>query len=67
MKNRKKEEKAKMFLYVTDVESKNKLIARGYLLLKSNERENIWVFANQKLAKFDNSDIKYVVSDVLTF
>lgn len=56
-----------MFLYVTDVESKNKLIARGYLLLKSNERENIWVFANQKLAKFDNSDIKYVVSDVLTF
>lgn len=56
-----------MFIYVMDVESKDKLINLGYELLKNDEKNTIWVFSNKEDRQFDSLDIPCVVSDVLTF
>ena len=54
-----------MFIYVMDEESKDRLLTRGYELLKYNG--SIWVFVNKSEICFDAADISCVISDVLTF
>lgn len=56
-----------MFIYVMDVESKDKLLKLGYELLKDDEKNTIWVFSNKDNQQFDSFNIPCVVSDVLTF
>ena len=61
----------KMFIYVMDDESRDKLVARGYKLLKHNGRKQgdggVWVFLAGDAMTFAEDDIKCVASDVLTF
>lgn len=60
-----------MFIYVMDEGDKDKLIARGFQLLKYNGRKvgdgAVWVFYMDKNLTFAENDIRCVVSDVLTF
>ena len=56
-----------MFIYVMDIESRDKLVSLGYRLLKGNDTDTVWVFENKMQKQFDNLDIHCVVSDVLTF
>lgn len=56
-----------MFIYVFDEETKDKMIELGYDLIKESKdgKEFVFCFNNNSIYSF--SDIKYVVSDVLTF
>ncbi len=58
------------FIYVFEQAAVDKLLAGGYTLLKSDDRNLIYVFENPgditKL-KFDLSDFEFAYSDTLTF
>lgn len=56
-----------MFLYVMDVESRDKLLHLGFELLKENDKKTVWVFVNKPDQTFDSVDVPCVVSDVITF
>lgn len=56
-----------MFLYVMDKESRDRLLALGFELLKANDKNTIWVFVNKSEQAFDSVDVPCVVSDTLTF
>lgn len=54
-------------IYVFNEQDADKLRARGYLLVKKNDSDPMWVFENM-LGNFANlGDIEHVASDVLTF
>lgn len=60
------------FIYVFDPKTRNKLIDEGYSLLKSDERNCIYVFENkasQSGTKFslEDSELRFVLSNVLSF
>lgn len=55
------------FIYVTNIEAKDTLLACGYNLLKSNEEKNIYVFENKSEQCFSLKPSEYVFSDTLTF
>ncbi len=54
------------FAYVYNEEARDKLLMRGYMLLKSDEHSHIYVFANDR-AVFDSSELSVLFSDTLTF
>lgn len=54
-----------MFIYVMDVESRDKLIELGYTLLKHTGY--VWVFKNKDPLSFEDIGVQCVVSDTLTF
>ena len=56
-----------MFVYVFDEDTKDKMIALGYELLKESENGKEFVFCIDNSFTYSLSDTKYVVSDVLTF
>jgi len=56
-----------MFIYVFSTQDRDKLLSKNYNLLKSDERNNIYVFENNNQLVFDNTDMKFVFSDMLTF
>lgn len=56
-----------MFLYVMDIESRDRLLNLGFELLKSNDEKTVWIFVNKQEQTFDEIDAPCVVSDVLTF
>lgn len=56
-----------MFIYVFDEETKDKMIALGYELLKESENGKEFVFYIDNNFTYSLSDTKYVISDVLTF
>jgi hypothetical protein len=56
------------FIYVFDDAVKKELMSRGFVLLKSDERNQIYVFQNdlnQRL--FDLNENTFTLSDTLTF
>lgn len=54
------------FVYVFSKDDKERLLARGFELIKADETNGMWAFKNQEsIALFE--DLKCVVSDVLTF
>jgi hypothetical protein len=56
------------FIYVFDDAVKKELMSRGFVLLKSDERNQIYVFQNdlnQRL--FDLNEKTFTLSDTLTF
>lgn len=55
------------FLYVFDRESRDELLVAGFKLLKSDKKNDIYVFANRMDMAFELSDISYVRTDTLTF
>lgn len=57
------------FIYVFNSADKESLLAHGYLLLKEDYNNNIFIFdANSSDKQFALSDVdSYVASDTLTF
>lgn len=56
-----------MFIYVFSIEDRDNLISKNYNLIKSDERNNVYVFDNNDQLVFDNTNMKFVYSDILTF
>jgi len=55
------------FIYVIGNDARDKMIARGYQLFKSNENSGVFVFLNNNTENFAELDIPCVFSSVLTF
>ncbi len=55
------------FLYVFDKESRDELLHAGYKLLKSDKKNDVYVFANRNDMAFELTDISFVRTDTLTF
>lgn len=57
------------FVYVFSVEDKEKLLNRGYTLLKDDSANNVYIFKSDESITFSALDgvEDYVTSDVLTF
>ena len=55
------------FIYAFDKETKDRLISQGYHLLKENEEENTYIFANNMELQFSVDNKKIVFSNTLTF
>ena len=56
-----------LFIYVFDEDTKDKMIALGYELLKESEDGKEFVFYINNNFTYTLSDEKYVVLDILTF
>lgn len=56
-----------MFIYVFDKDSKEKMLELGYALLKESEDGQQCVFNIDENVTYSLSDVKYVMSDILTF
>lgn len=55
------------FLYVFSKDNRDLLIAAGYTILKSDDKNDLYVFVNQANLAFDLADMYFVRSNVLTF
>lgn len=57
------------FIYVFDTAARDKLSNAGFLLLKSDERNSVYVFSNDSSLRFalDAVDVSFIMSDTLTF
>ena len=55
------------FLYVFNKEVRDRLLAANYTLLKSDEKNEVYVFANQMDMAFALADISFIRSNTLTF
>lgn len=55
------------FLYVFSKEARDRLLSANYTLLKSDEKNEVYVFANQMDMTFDLADISFIRSNTLTF
>ena len=55
------------FIYVFSRDARDTLLASNYTLLKSDEQDDIYVFANRADMAFALADISYIRSDTLTF
>lgn len=56
-----------LFIYVFDKDSKEKMLELGYDLLKESEDGQRCVFNIDENFTYSLSDVKYVMSDILTF
>ncbi len=59
----------KKFIYVYHTAARDKLAKAGFLMVKADERNGIWVFAEDSVPGYDlaGADISYILSDTLTF
>lgn len=55
------------FLYVFSKEARDRLLSANYTLLKSDEKNEVYVFANQMDMTFALADISFIRSNTLTF
>jgi hypothetical protein len=55
------------FIYVFGEESRDILLANNYMLLKSDSKNNIYVFENKPEQCFSFKNISFALSDTLTF
>lgn len=55
------------FLYVFSKDERDALLALNYLLIKSDEEKNTYVFENRDELYFDLDEIHTIASDTLTF
>lgn len=55
------------FIYVFDEESKDILLNKGFELVKNDEPQHMYVFANSDTLCFDLNDVPLAYSDTLTF
>lgn len=55
------------FLYVFNKEARDRLLSANYTLLKSDEKNEVYVFVNQMDMAFALADISFIRSNTLTF
>lgn len=55
------------FIYVFDIDTRDKLLSQNYQLLKSDINKNIFVFENKTDISFSMNDVQFVLSNILTF
>ena len=55
------------FIYVFNAEARDKLLSYGFHMLKSDEENSVYIFANQASMVFALSDTSYFLSNTLTF
>lgn len=55
------------FIYVFDENARDQLLSKGCEMLEQNNEKHIFVFLNTGNLKFEDEDIRYVLSDTLTF
>lgn len=55
------------FIYVTNDKDKERLFNQGFKLLKEDTIHSIYIFYMNEDIKFDFSNMKYTMTDVLTF
>lgn len=55
------------FLYVFNKEARDRLLEANYTLLKSDEKNETYVFANQMDMTFALAGISYIRSNTLSF
>lgn len=55
------------FLYVFNKEARDRLLEANYTLLKSDEKNETYVFADQMDMTFALADISYIRSNTLSF
>lgn len=55
------------FIYVFNTEARDALVKRGYVMLKADDKNSVYVFENRELAMFDLDNISYALSSTLTF
>lgn len=55
------------FIYVFDENARDQLLSKGCEILGQNNEKHIFVFLNTCNLKFEDEDIRYVLSDTLTF
>lgn len=57
----------KRFIYVFSQEEKDRLLQYGFQLIKSDDEQNIFIFANNKHLDFSAEHIDVFYSNTLTF
>lgn len=55
------------FIYVFGEQEKDRLLALKYQMVKCDKNKHIYVFLNKEQIDFAVGDIKYALSDMLTF
>lgn len=57
------------FIYVMKKEDRDKLLKRGFQLLKEDELSSLWIFQNDTELdlEFAKDAPRYVLSDILSF
>lgn len=55
------------FIYVFDENARDQLLSMGCEMLGKNNEKHIFVFLNTGNLNFEDEDIRYVLSDTLTF
>lgn len=56
-----------MFVYVFSKEARDKLLSKGYRLLKADEDNDTFVFENDASMRFSLDGISVIKSNTLTF
>lgn len=55
------------FIYVFTKNDRDKLLSLGFTMLKSDNDTDTYVFINDGQQKFSTTDIKFALSNTLTF
>lgn len=55
------------FIYVFTRAARDRMVAAGYMLLKSDERNEVYVFENNPCLSFALLDVSAIKSNKLTF
>lgn len=55
------------FIYVFNKDSKELLVQAGFVLLKEDEHNSVYIFSNNPSLLFALKGISYIPSDKLTF
>ena len=61
------EDEVKFFIYVSHEEDKEKLLERGYTLLRSNPSGTMYIFIDDKDNPYGLDGISYARGDILLF
>ena len=55
------------FIYVFNSDARDILLGSGFQLVKSDDKNGIYIFANQPTMTFALSQVSYIASNTLTF
>ena len=55
------------FIYVFSKDERDKLLSLNYKLLKVDEVKQVYVFLNKEQQNFSSDNLKFALSDTLTF
>lgn len=56
------------FIYVFDIQARDKLLQAGFTMLVKDELNSVFVFSRESVnTSFSLSDIDHILSDTLTF